>query len=136
MECGTCTLCCTLCAVKDINKIAGDACKYCTDICTIYNERPQGCRDFNCAYVQMPKVNIALRPDNCGVVFEKINDTLVLGMLDPSRKEYPYLKGQIDAFFNSGVNIVLTKSGKPTVYNQEGINPKDLINLVKGTSWQ
>jgi hypothetical protein len=119
-----------LCAIEDLSKLAGAACVYCAKACTIYKERPQGCRDFNCAYVQMDNVNIALRPDKCGVVFEKINDTLVLGMVDPDREGYPHLRGQVEAFFNSGASIVLVKAGKPTVFNQAGVNPRDLIRTV------
>lgn len=114
MICGTCSLCCTLCSVADINKANGVACEYCADGCSIYDERPQGCRDFNCAYVQMKVVNIAMRPDNCGVVFEKISDVKVLGMIDPDRDEYPYAKGQIDVFKNAGYEVIMTLNGKVT----------------------
>ena len=114
MECETCTLCCTLCEVKDIDKPAGVRCKYITEHCSIYKERPQGCRDFNCAYIQMNKVNIAMRPDNCGVVFEKMSDTEVLGMLDPDKSEHPHAQRQIELFKQSGYNVIITLDGKVT----------------------
>jgi hypothetical protein len=129
-ECGECSLCCTLLTVKDIDKSAGVVCNYCTEKCDIYETRPQGCRDFNCAYVQMDDVNIAMRPDKCGVVFEKINNTLVLGVLDPSRNTYPHLKGQVEAFYNEGANVVLLKNGQPRVFNHVGINPQNLIEEI------
>lgn len=113
-ECGECTLCCTLCAVEDIDKAAGIECINCSDKCDIYENRPQGCRDFNCAYVQMPQVNIAMRPDNCGVVFEKMTDTKVLGMLDPKRDEYPHVKKQIELFKQAGYEVIITLNGKVT----------------------
>ena len=113
MECGECTLCCTLCAVEDIKKPAGVECVNCSDKCDIYEDRPQGCRDFNCAYLQMDKVNIALRPDNCGVVFEKMTDTKVLGMLGPDR-EYPHAKRQIELFKQAGYEVIITLNGKVT----------------------
>ena len=114
MECGECSLCCTLCEVKDLNKPAGVPCEHNVKRCEIYKTRPKGCRDFNCAYAQMEQVNIAMRPDNCGVVFEKMSDTKVLGMLDPNRKEYPHVKGQIDFFKRSGFEVVITLDGKVT----------------------
>ena len=77
----------------------------------IYESRPKGCRDFNCAYVQMDEVNIAMRPDNCGVVFEKMSDTRVLGMLDPKRDNYPHAKDQIEHFKKAGYEVIMTIDG-------------------------
>lgn len=107
MTCGECTLCCTLCEVKDINKPAGEPCKHCASNCVIYDARPQGCRDFTCAYAQMEEVNILMRPDKCGVVFEKMSESQVLGMVDPDRDEYPHVKGQIEAFRSQGYEVIL-----------------------------
>ena len=114
MNCGRCSLCCTLCSVVDINKPHDVACEHCADVCSIYEKRPQGCRDFKCAYVQMKVVNIAMRPDNCGVVFEKMSDTKVLGMIDPERDKYPHVKGQIEAFKKAGYEVIMTLNGKVT----------------------
>lgn len=131
MDCGTCTLCCTLLTVKDIDKPAGMECEHCTgDACSIYDERPQGCRDFCCAYSQMEQVNIALRPDNCGVVFEKAYDDLMLGVQDSARDTYPHLKGQVNNFLQSGTNVILIRGGKPTVISQAGVDEKELLSRI------
>jgi hypothetical protein len=62
----------------------------------------------------MQEVNIALRPDKCGAVFEKMSDTKVLGMLDPLRDEYPHVKNQIKMFELAGYEVIMTLDGKVT----------------------
>jgi hypothetical protein len=71
-ECGECTVCCTLLEAAYLNppKPAGQPCPHCVDRkgCSIYAERPYGCREFECLWkqtLQPPE----LRPDQCGVVF-------------------------------------------------------------------
>jgi hypothetical protein len=53
-ECGSCSRCCTLLEVTDVGKSTNEWCKHC-DVdkgCTIYDDRPQMCRSFNCAWLQ------------------------------------------------------------------------------------
>ena len=130
MKCGECTLCCTLLAVDDIQKQAGEKCVHCDNGCAIYESRPDSCKSFYCAYAQMEKVNIALRPDKCGVIFEKINDWVVLGSVDPDRGDYPNMIGQVKSFYNLGASVVLVKSGHPKVYPQKDVTYKELIQTV------
>src|SRR4051812_14872278 len=49
-ECGTCTLCCKVAAVEELNKPNGVWCSHCLSgkRCTIYDQRPQSCRSFYC----------------------------------------------------------------------------------------
>ena len=52
--CGTCTLCCKLMTVPEVEKPAGEWCRHCDKGkgCRIYADRPQRCRDFFCGYLQ------------------------------------------------------------------------------------
>ncbi len=52
-ECGTCTLCCKLMVVKELQKPPMKWCEHC-DVgvgCGIYENRPKECRQFFCLYL-------------------------------------------------------------------------------------
>lgn len=51
--CGTCTLCCRLPDIDELSKPANAWCSHCVDSkgCTIYENRPQTCRDFLCLWM-------------------------------------------------------------------------------------
>lgn len=71
-KCGTCTLCCIVMEVPELDKAAGQDCKNRTDSgCSIYNDRPIPCREFNCLW-KFKKIfkdkDCKKRPDNIGVV--------------------------------------------------------------------
>jgi len=71
-ECGTCTACCTVLAVAELQKPARWACDHvdCAS-CGIYEQRPQACRDFNCAWLRGAIAgDESLRPDRLGLMFD------------------------------------------------------------------
>lgn len=53
-KCGTCTLCCKLLGVKELNKPAGKYCEFAKFGCGCqkYDIRPQECRTFECLWKQ------------------------------------------------------------------------------------
>ncbi len=53
-SCGSCTLCCKLMMVPELDKPMGTWCAHCKQGagCTIHATRPQSCRDFYCGYLQ------------------------------------------------------------------------------------
>ena len=52
--CGPCRLCCTTHSIVELEKPAGVRCQYVNNSCgcTIYSTRPQGCRVWECAWLQ------------------------------------------------------------------------------------
>ena len=52
-ECGSCTLCCKVAAVEEVNKPNGIWCPHCVagKRCTIYQRRPPSCRSFYCQWM-------------------------------------------------------------------------------------
>ena len=52
-SCGTCTLCCRLPDIDELDKPANDWCRRCLPGrgCAAYTSRPQLCRDFLCAWM-------------------------------------------------------------------------------------
>lgn len=131
MECGECTMCCELLYIKEIEKPANVMCKDCTLLkgCNIYETRPTACRQFNCAYLQMEKVNINMRPDHSKVIFEKVSDRIFFGTVHPKYDMTDFAKGQILAFMNQGFSVII-KSGdfKPSLYLAEGHTSEDIYN--------
>lgn len=130
MNCGTCTLCCVLPPLKEIGKLPGEICKYCSNGCTIYSKRPNPCREFECAYMQASKADISLRPDKSGIIFEKITDNILVGTLNPIGHSKNLLQGQIKSFIKEGLNVIILYKGIPTVYHQEGVNPTGLLEIL------
>lgn len=135
MQCGDCTVCCTLSVVPDFNKKAGETCLHCKNNgCSIYKKRPQVCKDFECAYLQ-GGTNIELRPDKCGIMFFKKSDRIFCGALVPDTPVTDMAKAQIAAFKKQGYSVVLLKLfEKPFLDVAEGHNEqeiwKEYINLV------
>lgn len=83
-ECGECTLCCTLLNVPEFNKPALEDCEYCVvgEGCSIWKDRPDICRGYDCAWRQSDGVPLHLRPDNCHMIFERVSGRLFLGTQD------------------------------------------------------
>ncbi|MBV2184657.1 MAG: hypothetical protein KUL88_08990 [Rhizobium sp.] len=52
-SCGSCTLCCGLPDIDELDKPANSVCRHCIldRGCTAYEERPATCRDFLCAWM-------------------------------------------------------------------------------------
>ena len=52
-SCGSCIMCCTALEIPELKKPAGPACPNCilSGGCTIYADRPQVCRDFECLWL-------------------------------------------------------------------------------------
>jgi len=73
--CGNCTLCCKLLGVKELSKPDGVWCEFCnrggTAVgsagCTIYANRPDSCRAFECGYL-INRLPEEFRPDRVKMV--------------------------------------------------------------------
>lgn len=109
-DCGNCTMCCKLPNILETNSPRGEYCKYCEPEigCKIYDKRPEECKVFQCAWSQMEKVHIDLRPDNCKVMFEKIKSNVIVGTVDGELESVSDLiHRQIDAFCFEGISVFL-----------------------------
>lgn len=71
-SCGDCTICCETLkiTVPELLKPAGVLCEHCTGGgCSIYETRPQVCREWYCLWRRLGQMPDVLRPDRLGVVF-------------------------------------------------------------------
>ncbi len=64
-KCGTCTLCCKLLPVAEIDKGANTVCFYQRYFkgCSIYHERPSSCRTWSCLWLTDRSFSHFKRPD-------------------------------------------------------------------------
>ncbi len=107
-DCGACTLCCKLLPIDWMQSEAGGECSAC-DVgigCTIFYAADARCRSFECMYRQV-ECHADLRPDRCGVVFEKMSAHLLYGSIDPDIGFTDAAKRQVSAFNREGFSVVL-----------------------------
>ena len=92
-NCGSCSLCCKVLEVMDVDKPVNTVCKFSTaGGCTIYNERPRMCRSFSCAWLQ-GHVDDDWYPEDAGIVLHFSLDALnvQVDIENPDRwREEPY----------------------------------------------
>ena len=104
-HCGSCTLCCKLLDVAELEKPGGRWCPHCAigTGCKIYDTRPRPCRDFECLWLISQRdarpLAPALRPDRSKLVlYLDEGDRDVLGVCD---------SGAPDAWKEPGVMALL-----------------------------
>jgi len=82
-ECDGCTSCCTgVITFTDVdandNIIVSTREHGCTKYakgCTIYNDRPKTCKEFDCLYIQDEGLPEIMKPSNCGFIMHGYNAT-------------------------------------------------------------
>lgn len=88
--CGTCTLCCKVLAITELNKPAGVWCTHCKPGagCGIYADRPPSCGFFDCAYLVRADVGEEWKPNvSRMVLMEEPQFNRVLAHVDPQRPD-------------------------------------------------
>jgi len=134
MECDGCTVCCKLIEIPWMDSPRGEYCKECEPNvgCRIYDHAPEECLKFRCAYNQVPKCNINLRPDKLGIIFDKITDDVFIGTVNPDVLISEEAQKQVALFVKEGFGVVLfnDKISKPMVFSPKGKNPREIWNEV------
>jgi hypothetical protein len=69
-ECGSCSLCCKVYTIAEINKPAGKWCQHCTPGkgCAIHDALPHQCAEFNCMWRTEETMSPAWKPDRAKMV--------------------------------------------------------------------
>jgi hypothetical protein len=69
-QCGSCTLCCKVMAINELQKPRGVWCTNCAPGkgCKIYDSRPDECRSFNCGWLINPEFGDEWKPDKAKMV--------------------------------------------------------------------
>jgi hypothetical protein len=86
-NCGTCTACCRIFEIPELQKPAGKWCDHCEvgRGCSIYDTRPEVCQTFECLWLlsqkrEDPRERFApeLRPDRCKVVLSPSTNEAII----------------------------------------------------------
>jgi hypothetical protein len=103
-ECGTCTACCTVMAVKELKKPGYQTCQHaCAAGCAIYNHKPPSCTGWKCLWLDGTiGGDERRRPDQVGVVFSRQGTILRIyevwpGAFEKNRKQIEFLVGKIQS---------------------------------------
>lgn len=134
MECKKCHLCCELFEIKEIQKPSLILCKYYDENfgCTIHKNKPLECKNFNCMYTQMKNVSENFRPDNLGIIFEKLSSTLIFGTLMPNYNLNNTINRQIDYFLKEGFSVAIFSPDKrKIIFPSLGKTIQDVENELK-----
>jgi len=110
-ECGSCSLCCKLLSVDALNKPANTWCGGWEKDkgCTIYEDRPESCRTFECAWLQVPDMPENLKPNKvkCFIGGTTNGDTAIY--VDPSFP-FAYQEGAFGKFLAQHIDkLILDK---------------------------
>jgi hypothetical protein len=138
--CGDCAMCCKLMRVDELRK---PACQWCQHInaehhgCTIYEDRPQTCRDFECVWLQTQyqrngecAMPAELRPDRSRVVIDVLrNGSGLVFHVEQSRPD-AHTRGAMGRLFVACVRrdplTVVVVGDKRTAYGSKLPEPIDV----------
>lgn len=76
-SCGTCTLCCKVLEIDELQKKAGVWCADCLPNhgCAIYSRRPDVCRDYECLWLTERSLPQTLKPERTGTILMEDAET-------------------------------------------------------------
>lgn len=78
-RCGSCTLCCKLLPVRELNKGAGERCKFQRHTgCAIYARKPPACGLWSCMWLVGTDMGDVPRPDRAHYVIDPMPDYIVI----------------------------------------------------------
>jgi hypothetical protein len=96
-SCGTCTLCCKVMEITELNKPGDSWCPHCEPghSCRIYENRPEECRTFYCGYLTIPALDERWKPRRSRIIVHVKEDGKQITVhVDPERpdawREEPY----------------------------------------------
>lgn len=96
-SCGSCTLCCKVLSIDELQKPQGKWCTHCNvgKGCKVYEERPTECSSFHCGYLTWPETDERWFPATSKmVIVSELEGKRIAIHLDPSRptawREQPF----------------------------------------------
>lgn len=139
--CGDCTLCCKLLPINDTALVKEHSvlCSSCDKGCTIYEDRPESCVNFNCNFIE-DNLDISLRPDKTNIIFEKIMTKIYMGLIDPdftNSWDNETTRKYIKELNEDGISVIMTsfKTGILEVFCAPGHVKEKVIEIsIRETS--
>jgi len=138
-RCGECSWCCFFTAVPEFAKPNNQWCCFCKpgEGCGAYNLRPSSCSEYVCLYYINYWLPEAYRPDQCGVMFEKLYDSRVfLAMVDPNRPNSWQVglgRKVVVSLLKDGFSVVVcAKAGNPVHFLlADGDTEENVISSIR-----
>lgn len=126
-NCFTCTVCCTLTRVPELNKPEWSRCDHCIQSgCSIYDNRPESCRNFECSWL-IGSVPESLRPDVCGVMIEEYEKFLfVMSENDEWRDILEYLNKCAEK-----IPVVISSKKTRAMLLPPGVLPEEVFSAIR-----
>jgi len=141
-KCGDCSACCVLPEVPELKKPCNVSCSYLLGVsgggCSIYESRPTSCREFRCQWLVNESAQDDMRPDRCGVMFEKLKgEQVVLALFLPESrcdKDLPKIREVINAILRNNFAVVSSGgvSNAPLIYLPSGVTKE----MVRKSMWR
>lgn len=138
-DCGECKMCCELIEVHDdygeILSNIDSACKHldCRG-CSIYKDRPSACRIYQCMWSQMDNVGDKLRPDKCGILFDRQSEDVISARIKDDTNLSVLASNQIRAFNKQGFSVLVFRGKDSKCYPKEGHSEEHVRSVVYGRS--
>jgi hypothetical protein len=123
--CGTCSMCCKVYSINELNKPAGRWCIHSVPGrgCANHHNRPRSCRQFFCSWLVDPNLGPEWKPEVCHFVLSADAALRALVVkVDPGRplawRQEPYysvLRRYSEVFFRIDQKVLVNAMGQITV---------------------
>jgi len=147
--CGSCTCCCKVFAIPEVETPAGSWCSHCHvgKGCKIYETRPTTCANFECLFLESQSVPgqafpLNLRPDKCKVVFSgSTRPDIIVGTTMPGAPDAwrrPVVRALIDRIVRGGQRVCVgaPASTDKILISRDGEKPQRMTEPDEnGMSW-
>ena len=79
---------------------------------------------------QMETVSDELRPDKCGILFDRISDTVIAARLEDDKKLNGLLSAQVDYFNQEGFSVVIFRGREKKIFLNDHQTETDVIEIL------
>lgn len=79
---------------------------------------------------QMETVSDELRPDKCGIIFDRISDDVIAARIEADRKLNGLLTAQVDYFNNEGFSVVIFRGREKKIFLNDRHTETDVIEIL------
>ena len=147
-ECGSCSACCTVIGVHELEKGTCEACKHlCEAGCGIYADRPGSCRTFACQWLRGMlevdgTIDTNLRPDSCGVIFDyqphtAFGDVFTAWEVEPGASASGHARDIIEGLGERFLVIIMTcgPDGQKGLGDRRFVGPPHLVMQASDVMW-
>jgi len=132
-ECGSCTMCCKVYGIPEIEKPAGQWCRHCRPGagCSIYPDRPQMCRDFDCCWLIDPTMPDMWKPERSHIVLSIFpRNGFLYALVDPATPQawrkapyFDYLRQMAVRLEESNRRVIVFVVDDATLVTSRGVVP-------------